>query len=298
MSALIETDPQGTFSNLKRRRPLPRRSSSRSTAARGCQQRLANRFAHDGRYGGRILDYRRGRSAATIRTFVIPDPACSDATEHRRHRGDPAATLRVHSGLGNAVFAYVLHNQTLIGPRHPRRCGNALSKRGRARPRIVAPLIVMLNDPSRRAGRCGPPICEHAPVRQVRGEKARPPGSGNRSRGWALRWRLLTTDHEGVRGNTRNYSLNWACAPRLSSRLARFPENPLASDITPSAATLNRDATRKQSGHLRRLGFFAVATDSPPKQFPASRGQLSASLSDHCDGAALKLPTSSAPVFL
>jgi len=158
---LIETDPQGTVSNWKRRRPYASPIVEPIYAAREVEERL-RLIARDG-VTVTIVDTAGGETAATNSAIRYSDLCLIPTRPSIADIEATAATLRVIRAW-HRPFAYVL-NQTpiraaarLAGAEHALGAEAALD----AAEIVAQPFVVMRND-YQDALSAGLAVCEHAP---------------------------------------------------------------------------------------------------------------------------------------
>jgi chromosome partitioning protein len=158
---LIETDPQGTVSNWKRRRPYAAPIIEPIYAAREVEQRLQS-LVHDG-VTVTIVDTAGGESAATNSAIRYSDLCLIPTRPSIADIEATAATLRVIRAW-HKPFAYVLNQTPIRAAARLAGAENALSNEAALDiAEIVArPLIVMRND-HQDALSAGLAVCEHAP---------------------------------------------------------------------------------------------------------------------------------------
>jgi chromosome partitioning protein len=158
---LIETDPQGTVSNWKRRRPYASPIVEPIYAAREVEQRLQS--LAQGGVTVTIVDTAGGETAATNSAIRYSDLCLIPTRPSIADIEATAATLRVIRAW-HKPFAYVL-NQTpiraaarLAGAEHALGAEAALE----AAEILAQPFVVMRND-YQDALSAGLAVCEHAP---------------------------------------------------------------------------------------------------------------------------------------
>jgi chromosome partitioning protein len=160
---LIETDPQGTVSNWKRRRPYAAPIIEPIYAAREVEQRLQS-LAHDG-VTVTIVDTAGGESAATNSAIRYSDFCLIPTRPSIADIEATAATLSVIRAW-HKPFAYVLNHTPIRAAARLPGAENALNMTSKVAleiAHIVArPFIVMRND-HQDALSAGLAVCEHAP---------------------------------------------------------------------------------------------------------------------------------------
>jgi len=158
---LIETDPQGTVSNWKRRRPYAAPIIEPIYAAREVEQRLQS-LAHDG-VTVTIVDTAGGESAATNSAIRHSDLCLIPTRPSIADIEATAATLRVIRAW-HKPFAYVLNQTPIRAAARLAGAENALSNEAALdiADIVARPLIVMRND-HQDALSAGLAVCEHAP---------------------------------------------------------------------------------------------------------------------------------------
>jgi chromosome partitioning protein len=158
---LIETDPQGTVSNWKRRRPYAAPIIEPIYAAREVEQRLQS-LVHDG-VTVTIVDTAGGESAATNSAIRYSDLCLIPTRPSIADIEATAATLSVIRAW-HKPFAYVLNQTPIRAAARLAGAENALSNEAALdiADIVATPFIVMRND-HQDALSAGLAVCEHAP---------------------------------------------------------------------------------------------------------------------------------------
>ena len=158
---LIETDPQGTVSNWKRRRPYASPIVEPIYAAREVEQRLQS-LANTG-VTVTIVDTAGGETAATNSAIRYSDFCLIPTRPSIADIEATAATLRVIRAW-HKPFAYVLNQTPIRSAARLAGAENALGNEAAldADEIVAKPLIVMRND-HQDALSAGLAVCEHAP---------------------------------------------------------------------------------------------------------------------------------------
>ena len=220
---LIETDPQGTVSNWKRRRPYA--DADRRADLRRPRGRTAPAIARADGVTVTIVDTAGGESAATNSAIRYSDFCLIPTRPSIADIEATAATLRVIRAW-HKPFAYVL-NQTPI--RAAARLAGAENALGDEAALDAADIVARPfdRDAQRLPGRaerrpCGLRTCAG---RQVRGGNARASGSGSK-RGWAMR--LTATDEPVVEEFVEIPAIipKWAALPSFDTDSASFLRTP------------------------------------------------------------------------
>jgi chromosome partitioning protein len=157
---LIETDPQGTVSNWKRRRPYAAPIVEPIYAARELERRLQS-LAQDGAVT--IVDTAGGETAATNSAIRYSDFCLIPTRPSIADIEATAATLRVIRAW-HKPFAYVLNQTPIRAAARLAGAENALGDEAAldAAEIVARPLIVMRND-HQDALSAGLAVCELAP---------------------------------------------------------------------------------------------------------------------------------------
>ena len=158
---LIETDPQGTVSNWKRRRPYASPIVEPIYAARDVEQRL-QLIARDG-VTVTIVDTAGGETAATNSAIRYADLCLIPTRPSIADIEATAATLSVIRAW-RKPFAYVLNQTPIRGAARLAGAENALSDEAALDivDIVASPLIMMRND-HQDALSAGLAVCEFAP---------------------------------------------------------------------------------------------------------------------------------------
>ena len=253
---LIETDPQGTVSNWKRRRPYAAPIVEPIYAAREVEQRLQS-LAQNG-VTVTIVDTAGGESAATNSAIRYSDFCLIPTRPSIADIEATAATLSVVRAW-HKPFAYVLNQTPIRAAARLAGAENALSDEAALdiADIVARPFIVMRND-HQDALSAGLAVCEYAPGGKS-AEEIRALWQWVEAR---LGNEVAATDEPIIEEFVEIPAIipKWAALPSFDTDSALLPESASpTSDITLSR-TANARATRKQSGHQPRPDCFAAAT--------------------------------------
>ena len=219
---LIETDPQGTVSNWKRRRPYASPIVEPIYAAREVEQRLQS-LAHGG-VTVTIVDTAGGESAATNSAIRYSDLCLIPTRPSIADIEATAATLRVIRAW-HKPFAYVL-NQTPI--RAAARLAGAENALGTEAALDAAEIVAqtLYRDAQRLPGRAERRPCRLRTCagRQVRGGNARPLAVGRIAAGQCG----AATDEPIIEEFVEIPAIipKWAALPSFDADSARFLRTP------------------------------------------------------------------------
>ena len=271
---LIETDPQGTVSNWKRRRPYASPIVEPIYAAREVEQRLQS-LAQNG-VTVTIVDTAGGETAATNSAIRYSDLCLIPTRPSIADIEATAATLRVIRAW-HKPFAYVLNQTPIRAAARLAGAENALGDEAAldAAEIVAQPFIVMRND-YQDALSAGLAVCEHAPGGKS-AEEIRALWQWVESRLGNAVDGHRRTGRRGVRGNTRNYS-EMGCAPVFRHRQRALPQSTCPKLITllPAAASARGMRRSNPDRQPRRIASFRY--DLRRSQFSRVTRHFSASV--------------------
>jgi chromosome partitioning protein len=289
---LIETDPQGTVSNWKRRRPYAAPVIEPIYAAREVEQRLQS-LVHDG-VTVTIVDTAGGETAATNSAIRYSDFCLIPTRPSIADIEATAATLRVIRAW-HKPFAYVLNQTPIRAAARLAGAENALGDEAAldAAEILAKPFIVMRND-HQDALSAGLAVCEHAP-------------GGKSAEEMRALWQwvesrlgnAVAAPEEPIIEEFAKYPQLFLSGlrSRLSTLTALTSSEHLPEADTPAPRSvireepcddLSAEAQRAKAEAIRTAspaGLLRFATTCGAASSPASRA-IFPRASDHCDGQA------------